>query len=136
MRSILRLAPIGGVADLMRCFEFRIGLRVRQHHWQRKEEQKNRRAEEQLAVIQEVFEELNRVNATGQVGAEEDIRFHAAIAAASRNQLFIQTLDALAIHVFNGMKITRSLPLRAAKSGSHWCRTNTVAWRRPSETRT
>jgi GntR family transcriptional repressor for pyruvate dehydrogenase complex len=58
---------------------------------------------------------LNRVNATGQWGVEEDIRFHAAIAAASRNQLFIQTLDALAIHVFSGMKIARSLSLTRSK---------------------
>ena len=55
------------------------------------------------------------MNATGQVGVQEDIRFHAAIAAASRNQLYIQTLEALAIHVVNGMKITRTLSLTRSK---------------------
>jgi GntR family transcriptional repressor for pyruvate dehydrogenase complex len=109
-REFLRLAPIGGVADLMRCFEFRIGL-----EGEAASLAAQRRTEEQLSVIDEAFEQLNRVNATGQVGVEEDIRFHAAIAAASRNQLFIQTLDALAIHVFNGMKITRSLSLARNK---------------------
>jgi GntR family transcriptional repressor for pyruvate dehydrogenase complex len=66
-------------------------------------------------AIEEAFEELNRINATGQVGIQEDIRFHAALADASRNQLFIQTLEALAIHVVNGMKITRTLSLTRSK---------------------
>ena len=105
-REFLRLAPIGGVADLMRCFEFRIGL-----EGEAASLAAQRRTEEQLAVIDEAFEQLNQVNSTGLVGVEEDIRFHAAIAAASRNQLFTQTLEALAIHVANGMKITRSISL-------------------------
>jgi GntR family transcriptional repressor for pyruvate dehydrogenase complex len=109
-REFLRLAPIGGVADLMRCFEFRIGL-----EGEAASLAAQRRTEEQLAAIEEAFEELNRMNATGQVGIQEDIRFHAAIAAASRNQLFIQTLEALAIHVVNGMKITRTLSLTRSK---------------------
>jgi GntR family transcriptional regulator, transcriptional repressor for pyruvate dehydrogenase complex len=109
-REFLRLAPIGGVADLMRCFEFRVGL-----EGEAASLAAQRRTDEQMTVIDEAFEELNRVNAMGQVGIEEDIRFHAAIAAASRNQLFIQTLDALAIHVFNGIKITRSLSLTRNK---------------------
>ncbi|MDP9161518.1 MAG: FadR family transcriptional regulator [Acidobacteriota bacterium] len=109
-REFLRLAPIGGIADLMRCFEFRIGL-----EGEAASLAAQRRTEDQMAVIDQAFEQLNRVNATGQVGVEEDLRFHAVIAAASRNQLFIQTLDALAIHVFNGMKITRSLSLKRSK---------------------
>src|SRR5579864_4650962 len=84
-REFLRLAPIGGIADLMRCFEFRIGL-----EGEAASLAAQRRTEEQLAAIEEAFEELNRINATGQVGIQEDIRFHAAIADASRNQLFIQ----------------------------------------------
>ena len=109
-REFLRLSPIGGVADLMRCFEFRIGL-----EGEAASLAAQRRTEEQLAAIEEAFEELNRINATGQVGIQEDIRFHAAIADASRNQLFIQTLEALAIHVVNGMKITRTLSLTRSK---------------------
>jgi GntR family transcriptional repressor for pyruvate dehydrogenase complex len=109
-REFLRLAPIGGIADLMRCFEFRIGL-----EGEAASLAAQRRTEEQMAAIDEAFEQLNRVNATGLVGVEEDIRFHGTIAAATRNQLFIQTLDALAVHVVNGMKITRSLSLTRSK---------------------
>src|SRR5260370_34627531 len=97
-REFLRLAPIGGVADLMRCFEFRIGL-----EGEAASLAAQRRTEEQLAAIEEAFEELNRINATGQGGIQEYMRFHAAIADARRNQPFIQTLYALASHVGSGM---------------------------------
>lgn len=110
-REFLRLAPIGGVADLMRTFEFRIALEGEAAYLAAQ-----RRTDEDLAAIDEAFEQLNRANAAGQLGVEEDIRFHGAIAAASRNQLFIQTLDALAIHLFNGMNVTRSLSLTRNRS--------------------
>jgi GntR family transcriptional repressor for pyruvate dehydrogenase complex len=105
-REFLRLAPIGGVADLMRCFEFRIGI-----EGEAASLAAQRRTDDHLTAIDEAFEQLNQVNSTGHIGVEQDIRFHAAIATASRNQLFIQTLDALALHIFNGMSLTRSLSL-------------------------
>jgi GntR family transcriptional repressor for pyruvate dehydrogenase complex len=109
-REFLRLAPIGGIADLMRCFEFRIGL-----EGEAASLAAQRRTDEHIAAIDEAFEELNRANAAGHLGIQEDISFHGAIAAASRNQLFIQTLDALAIHVFNGMNVTRHISLARNK---------------------
>jgi GntR family transcriptional repressor for pyruvate dehydrogenase complex len=109
-REFLRLAPIGGIADLMRCFEFRIGL-----EGEAASLAAERRTDEHLAAIEEAFEALNRANSAGQLGVEEDIRFHAAIAAASRNALFIQTLDTLATHIFNGMNVTRSLSLTRSR---------------------
>jgi DNA-binding FadR family transcriptional regulator len=109
-REFLRLAPIGGVADLMRCFEFRIGL-----EGEAAALAAQRRTDEHLAAIDEAFEHLNQSNASGQLGVEQDIRFHGAIAIATRNELFIQALDALAIHVFNGMNVTRHLSLTRNK---------------------
>ncbi|HUD68501.1 MAG TPA: FadR/GntR family transcriptional regulator [Candidatus Sulfotelmatobacter sp.] len=109
-REFLRLAPIGGIADLMRCFEFRIGL-----EGEAASLAAERRTDEHLAAIEEAFEALDRANSAGQLGVEEDIRFHAAIAAASRNALFIQTLDTLAAHIFNGMNVTRSLSLTRSR---------------------
>ena len=91
-REFLRLAPIGGMADLMRCFEFR-------------------RTDEHMAAIRAAFDRLNEANAASELGVKEDIEFHVSIARASRNQMFVQTLDALAVHVFNGMNVTRSLSL-------------------------
>src|ERR1700736_3981634 len=75
-REFLRLAPIGGIADLMRCFEFRIAL-----EGEAAALAAQRRREDDLKAIADAFDELNHINAAGQLGIQEDIRFHAAIAA-------------------------------------------------------
>jgi DNA-binding FadR family transcriptional regulator len=105
-REFLRLAPIGGIADLMRCFEFRIGLEGEAAYLAAQ-----RRSDEHMAAIQSAFDKLNEANAASELGVKEDIEFHVAIARASRNQMFVKTLDALAVHVFNGMNVTRNLSL-------------------------
>lgn len=105
-REFLRLAPIGGIADLMRCFEFRIALEGEAAHLAAQ-----RRTDDNLAAMTAAFEKLEEANSKGQLGIQEDIEYHLAIARASRNQLFVQTLDALALHTFNGMNITRNLSL-------------------------
>jgi GntR family transcriptional repressor for pyruvate dehydrogenase complex len=105
-REFLRLAPIGGIPDLMRCFEFRIALEGESAYLAAQ-----RRTEENIEAISEAFEKLDQANNLGEVGVPLDIAYHMAIARASRNQLFVQTLDALALHIFNGMNITRSLSL-------------------------
>ena len=105
-REFLRLAPIGGIADLMRCFEFRIGLEGEAAYLAAQ-----RRTDEHIAAIQSAFDKLDEANAASELGVKEDIELHVAIARASRNQMFVQTLDALAVHVFNGMNVTRSLSL-------------------------
>jgi GntR family transcriptional repressor for pyruvate dehydrogenase complex len=109
-REFLRLSPIGGIADLMRCFEFRIAL-----EGEAASLAAQRRRDDDLKAISDAFNELNHVNAAGQLGIQEDIRFHAAIAAATRNQIFIQTLQALHVHIWNGMNITRHISLSRNK---------------------
>jgi GntR family transcriptional regulator, transcriptional repressor for pyruvate dehydrogenase complex len=105
-REFLRLAPLGGIADLMRCFEFRIALEGEAACLAAQ-----RRTEEDMATIDEAFEKLDEANNASELGVQQDINFHLSIARASRNQLFVQTLDALALHTFNGMNITRHLSL-------------------------
>ena len=109
-REFLRFSPIGGIADLMRCFEFRIAL-----EGEAASLAAQRRREDDLKAIADAFDELNHINAAGQLGIQEDIRFHAAIAVATRNQIFIQTLQALHIHIWNGMNITRHISLSRNK---------------------
>lgn len=89
----------------MRCFEFRIALEGEAAYLAAQ-----RRTEEHLAAINEAFAKVNEVT-EAELGVKEDIELHVAIARASRNQLFVQTLDALAVHVFNGMNITRNISL-------------------------
>ncbi len=109
-REFLRLAPIGGIADLMRCFEFRIGLEGEAAYLAAQ-----RRTDEHIASIQSAFNKLNEANAASELGVKEDIELHVAIARASRNQMFVQTLDALTVHIFNGINITRRLSLTRSR---------------------
>jgi DNA-binding FadR family transcriptional regulator len=90
----------------MRCFEFRIAL-----EGEAASLAAQRRTDDHMAAMDEAFKKLDEANAAGEVGVELDISYHVAIARASRNQLFVQTLDALAVHTFNGMNITRNLSL-------------------------
>lgn len=110
-REFLQLAPIGGIADWMRCFEFRIALEGEAACLAAQ-----RRSEEHMAAISRAFEKMEKANAAGELGFEEDIGFHAAIAQASRNQMFVQTLNALALHILNGINVFRQLsPARNRK---------------------
>src|SRR5580704_11272622 len=67
-REFLRLSPIGGIADLMRCFEFRIAL-----EGEAASLAAQRRREDDLKAIADAFDELNHINAAGQLGIQEDI---------------------------------------------------------------
>src|SRR6266853_5092975 len=64
-REFLRLAPIGGVADLMRCFEFRIALEGETAYLAAQ-----RRTEDNIAVMSETFERLNEANKVGEVAVQ------------------------------------------------------------------
>src|ERR1700680_2579653 len=86
-REFLRLAPIGGVADLMRCFEFRIALEGEAAYLAAQ-----RRTDENLAAIEDALNRLEEANIAGEGGVDLDISYHVAIARASRNNLFMQTL--------------------------------------------
>lgn len=104
--EFLRLAPIGSIADLMRCFEYRIAL-----EGEAAALAAVRRTPEALAEIDAALAALDRVIERGEVGAEADNRFHVAIAKASQNELFRESLDALSSHIFAGMVVARNLSL-------------------------
>ena len=106
-REVLHLAPIGGMADLMRCFEFRIALEGEAAYLAA-----SRRTEADLSAIEAARGALDAEIANAETGSEADIQFHNAIAAASRNVLFESTLETLAAHTFAGMHLGRRLSLR------------------------
>ena len=107
LREILHLAPIGGMADLMRCFEFRIALEGEAAYLAA-----SRRTETDLEAMERALAALEEVIANAETGSQADIQFHNAIAAASRNKLFESTLETLAAHTFAGMSLGRKLSLR------------------------
>lgn len=107
--DFLKLAPIGSIAELMRCFEFRIGL-----EGEAASLAATRRTREDLAEMQAALRALGQVIRAGEVGAEADIRFHNAIARASKNKLFESAMQALSAHTIQGMSLARNLSLRAS----------------------
>jgi len=106
-REILHLAPIGGMADLRRCFEFRIALEGEAAFLAAA-----RRTESDLDAMAQALTALEAEIANAETGSEADIQFHNAIAAASRNMLFESTMETLAAHTFAGMHLGRKLSLR------------------------
>ena len=104
--EFLSLAPIGGIADLMRCFEFRIALEGEAAFLAAQ-----RRTRDTLVAIDASLMALSRAIRSNEVGAEADHQFHVAIARASQNDMFYRSLEALSIHVITGMTVGRSLSL-------------------------
>ncbi len=107
--DLLKLAPIGSLAELMRCFEFRVGL-----EGEAAALAASRRSRQDLVELEAALAELERVIAAGEVGAEADIRFHNAIAHATKNKLFESALQTLSAHTIQGMSLARNLSLRAS----------------------
>jgi GntR family transcriptional regulator, transcriptional repressor for pyruvate dehydrogenase complex len=104
--EFLRLAPIGEIADLMRCYEYRIAVEGEAAYLAAQ-----RRTPEAMAEIDAALAELDGVIERGDVGVEADSRFHVAIARATQNALFEQSLSALAAHIFAVMNVARNLTL-------------------------
>lgn len=104
--EFLNLAPIGCIADLMRCYEFRIALEGEAAFLAAQ-----RRTPETLAAIDTSLAELDRAIQKKEVGAEADRHFHVVIAQASQNDLFYRGLDALSSRMFTSMYVARSLSL-------------------------
>jgi DNA-binding FadR family transcriptional regulator len=106
-QAIPLLTPIGDVAELMRCMEFRIGLEGEAAYLAA-----TRRSDADLTRMKRALEALEEIIAKGEVGHVADQNFHLAIATAAQNRLFLQSMSALAEHTLKGMELARNLSLR------------------------
>lgn len=105
--DVLQLAPVGSLADIQRCFEFRAGLEPAAAALAAQ-----RRDESDLAKIDAVMQDLERCLAEGHHGVEEDSNLHDQIARSTHNQYHVSVQASLRSHVIAGMNVTRSLSLR------------------------
>ena len=108
-QAVLQFVPVGSIADIQRCFEFRVGLEgaaaaLAACRWE----------EDDLANIQAAFRELEDCIRTGQLGVDADEHFHGAIAQATHNQYHVSVQASLQPHIAFGMTLTRNLSLRRA----------------------
>lgn len=113
-QRFLTVAPLGGIADLMRCFEFRIAL-----EGETAALAAARRTNKDLKDIRLALEDLEDALRRKVVGVKADIRFHNAIAVASKNSLFTTALKTLANTIFQGISVARRLSLHVSMERQH-----------------
>lgn len=105
-RSVPIFAAEGAnsVAELQACFEFRLGLEpviaaaaaLRANR-------------SDLMQIENAAQALEAAVLSNSLGADEDIAFHTAIAAATHNSFYLRTIAAIARPVEVGMQVARAL---------------------------
>jgi GntR family transcriptional regulator, transcriptional repressor for pyruvate dehydrogenase complex len=105
-KNVYEFAPLQSIADIQRCFIFRISiegeaaaLAARDHD------------DEGLGRVKDALTVLDEVVKGGTVGVEEDIAFHRAIAEATGNRFFAETLTALHSQISIGIRLNRNLSL-------------------------
>jgi len=104
--AVLSFVPVGSIADIQRCFEFRVGLEgaaaaLAAERWE----------SEDLTEIQSAYEALEVCIRTGQLGVDADSRFHEAIARATHNHYHVSVQASLQAHITVGMNLTRNLSM-------------------------
>jgi GntR family transcriptional regulator, transcriptional repressor for pyruvate dehydrogenase complex len=100
-------APISCVADIERCFEFRLTVEARAA-----ELAARNHGPAGLAALRAAHDHLEAVLATGALGNEADFRFHDAVAEASGNRYFLETLRVMRPHIDTCMRMLPRLAQR------------------------
>lgn len=112
-RDITRFAPIESLADVQRCFAFRIALEsagaglAADLHSQRDMEE-----------IHRAFEKMEQARQVDDNAAfvEEDLQFHLKIAHASQNVFFVTALELIIQQMRVGMKLALNLQLERERA--------------------
>ena len=105
--ALLRFAPIGSIADIQRCFEFRIAVEPMAARLAA-----SRRDDAALEKIEATLRALREAIKMGTVDIEADFAFHKAVAEASGNSYFSTTLRiSLEQSVRTAMLLNRQLSL-------------------------
>ena len=104
--AVLKFAPVGSIADIQRCFEFRQAFEGETAYLAAE-----RRSDADLAAIKEALDSLEAAIRSGRVGQDEDIAFHAAVTRATQNKYFILVAESIAEHTAFGIQLSRTLSL-------------------------
>ena len=104
--AVLQFVPVGSIADIQRCFEFRVGLEgaaaaLAAARWE----------DEDLGQIKAALAELDACIEGGRLGVDADEHFHRAIAQATHNHYHVAVQVSLQPHIAFGMTLTRNLSL-------------------------
>jgi DNA-binding FadR family transcriptional regulator len=104
-RSVIQFAEPGSIADLQRCYEFRVGVEGEAAYVAAQ-----RQSPAKIADIEATVTRLGIAARQMQdITAEDDIAFHVAVASATENSYYFSAVKAAsgALHV--GTRIARTL---------------------------
>lgn len=104
--AFLQFAPLGSVADMQRCFEFRAALEPKAAALAAV-----RRSKADLATLRKALDALARAVESGVIGTDLDFAFHKAVASASGNSFFEVTLSSLEEAISSAIAVNRNLSL-------------------------
>lgn len=107
----LAFQPVETIADLQRCYEFRLTIESAAAAMAA-----TRRSEAQLAEIAKFLAMLRDATERRSHREDADFNFHLAITAASNNQYFETSMRALKDHIAVGMKF-HGLSLQSVRGG-------------------
>lgn len=104
-RSVIDFAEPGSIADLQRCYEFRVGLEG-EAAYVAAQRQSPARIADIVAIVERLGEAASQMQ---DIDAEDDIAFHVAVASATENSYYFSAVKAAsgALHV--GTRIARTL---------------------------
>lgn len=106
-QRVIDFAEPGSVADLQRCYEFRVGVEGEAAYLAA-----TRRSRDRVAEIEAALEAMERCVVEDRLGAEEDIAFHLAVARATENDYYQRTIASVTQAIRVGMSIAATLSHR------------------------
>lgn len=107
-RRVLDFAEPSSVADLQRCYEFRVGVEGEAARLAARHNSKNR-----LADIEAALRAMDACIASNGMGADEDVAFHLAVARASENDYYVRTVESVISAIRVGIAIAATFSNRA-----------------------
>lgn len=105
-KALLRFAPIGSIADIQRCFEFRLAVEATAARLAA-----GRCDAAALKTVEAALHSHNEAISSGTLSVESDFAFHTAVADASGNPFFSTTLRSLEEPAKTAMLLNRQLSL-------------------------
>lgn len=106
-RAVLSFAPVGSIADIRSCFDFRADFESAAAAVAAE-----RRQPPDIARIRAAYDALEACVREARLGVDEDIRLHEAVAEATHSQYYTSVQASLRGPIARGMNLLRNLSLR------------------------
>ena len=102
--NTLTFHPIASIADLQRCYDFRVGV-----EGEAAAAAALNRSEQHLSEMDAMIAELERVAASGEQWIPADFGFHLTVAIASGSHFFVSVIQSLKDQMTTGMMLAQTL---------------------------